>query len=107
MPASLASPVPPHIEPYRVLEKIGEGGMGAVYKAVDTRLDRVVALKVLTAARGGNSSDERRFAREAKAAWALNHPNVEPSEYRDDLRIRAARRAGLHRDGIRPGHPAQ
>jgi len=60
---------------YRVVEKIGEGGMGAVYKAIDTRLDRPVALKVVTGARG-DWKQERRFAREAKAASALNHPNI-------------------------------
>jgi predicted Ser/Thr protein kinase len=59
---------------YRVIEQIGEGGMGAVYRAIDERLDREVALKVLagTADRTGG----RRFVREAKAASALNHPNI-------------------------------
>jgi predicted Ser/Thr protein kinase len=69
------SAVPPQIGPYRIVEKIGEGGMGAVYKAIDTRLDRTVALKVLTG-RSGNAREDRRFAREAKAASALNHPNI-------------------------------
>jgi len=60
---------------YQIVAKIGQGGMGAVYKALDTRLDRPIALKVL--ARGlGTRNDERRFAREAKAASALNHPNI-------------------------------
>jgi predicted Ser/Thr protein kinase len=59
---------------YQVLGKIGEGGMGAVYHALDTRLERPVALKVL--AHAGNPTGERRFVREAKAASALNHPNI-------------------------------
>jgi eukaryotic-like serine/threonine-protein kinase len=60
---------------YVLLEKIGEGGMGAVYHAIDTRLDRPVALKVVSGA-SGDWAQERRFAREAKAASALNHPNI-------------------------------
>jgi serine/threonine protein kinase len=60
---------------YRLVAKIGEGGMGAVYKAIDTRLDRPVALKVVSGA-SGDWKQERRFAREARAASALNHPNI-------------------------------
>jgi serine/threonine protein kinase len=60
---------------YQVVEKIGEGGMGEVYKAVDTRLDRLAALKVISHALGGGH-EKQRFAREAKAASALNHPNI-------------------------------
>jgi predicted Ser/Thr protein kinase len=60
---------------YVLVDKIGEGGMGAVYHAIDTRLDRPVALKVVSGA-SGDWAQERRFAREAKAASALNHPNI-------------------------------
>ena len=60
---------------YELLGKIGEGGMGDVYKAMDKKLDRIVALKVLPV--GHNREEYRqRFAREAKAASALNHPNI-------------------------------
>ena len=62
--------------PYQVLEKLGEGGMGEVYKARDTRLDRTVALKVLSA-HGATDPDRRaRFDREARAVAALNHPHI-------------------------------
>ena len=61
---------------YEVIEKIGEGGMGAVYKALDIRLGRSVALKMLPGDAVANSERKRRFALEAKAASALNHPNI-------------------------------
>jgi len=61
---------------YEVLEKIGEGGMGAVYKARDRHLDRLVALKVLRHNDLADAERKRRFALEAKAASALNHPNI-------------------------------
>ncbi len=60
---------------YRIESKLGAGGMGVVYKAVDTRLDRTVAIKVL-AASGVTPDREKRFVQEAKAASSLNHANI-------------------------------
>ena len=63
---------------YRLLEKLGEGGMGEVYRAEDTRLRRTVALKFMTGANASERSTYARFLREAQAAGGLDHPNICP-----------------------------
>ena len=64
------------ISHYQIIDKIGEGGMGIVYKAKDLKLDRVVAIKFLPPHLAKSEENKKRFMQEAKAAAALNHPNI-------------------------------
>ena len=64
------------IQHYQVTEKLGEGGMGVVYRALDTRLNRAVALKFLHPAIVASADDQQRLVHEARAAAALSHPNI-------------------------------
>src|SRR3979409_1352750 len=61
---------------YRILDKIGAGGQGTVYKALDNKLGRTVVIKVLPAELTANNASLKRFEREARLASALDHPNI-------------------------------
>src|SRR5215510_6005483 len=67
-----------HLGPYEIQSPIGAGGMGEVYKATDTRLNRTVAVKVLPDHVASDPDLKQRFEREAKALAALSHPNICP-----------------------------
>ena len=62
--------------PYEILAPLGAGGMGEVYRARDSRLDRIVAVKVLPASFAADADRLRRFEQEARSVAALNHPNI-------------------------------
>jgi serine/threonine protein kinase len=72
----MSLPIGTRLGPYEIVASIGAGGMGEVYRARDTRLDRDVAIKVLPAGRVGDADAEARFEREARAVAGLNHPNI-------------------------------
>jgi eukaryotic-like serine/threonine-protein kinase len=74
--SSEGTPRPERIGPYDILEVLGSGGMGVVYRARDPRLSREVALKVIRRTSEGDPRWRQRFADEARAAAALNHPNI-------------------------------
>ena len=72
----MALPESTRLGPYELLGKLGAGGMGEVYRARDTRLDRTVAIKVLTHGAAADQPFRERFEREAKAIAAFNHPHI-------------------------------
>src|SRR6185295_2481799 len=76
MPLIMKATLETNIAHYRIMEPIGAGGMGAVYKAYDTKLQRVVALKLLPSEYISQQDRRRRFFQEARAASALNHPHI-------------------------------
>ncbi len=65
-----------HLGPYEIVALLGAGGMGEVYKARDVRLDRIVAVKVLSAQLAGDPQFRERFEREARSISSLNHPHI-------------------------------
>jgi eukaryotic-like serine/threonine-protein kinase len=72
MPVSLGT----HLGPYEIVTILGAGGMGEVYRARDTRLDQVVAIKVLPSHLSANDQLKQRFEREARAISSLSHPHI-------------------------------
>src|SRR5262245_40351292 len=72
----MALPQGARLGPFEIRAKLGEGGMGEVYKAKDTRLDRIVAIKVMSPLIASTPDLRQRFEREARSLSALNHPHI-------------------------------
>jgi serine/threonine protein kinase len=87
---------------YRIIEQVGQGGMGVVYKAEDAKLEREVAIKILPRQIGANDEERQRFKIEAQAAAALNRPNIATihaiEEHDDELFIAGFENIGLLRN---------
>src|SRR5205809_2449887 len=84
-PSTSMTSLPARLGPYELLEKAGEGGMGVVYKARHTLLDRIDAVKVLPAERMQDGEAVRRFMREMKVVGQLDHPNLVQARYADQF----------------------
>ena len=78
LPPRMTLAAGPRLGPYEILAPLGAGGMGEVYKARDTRLDRTIAIKILLSTIASDPASRARFAREAKAVAALSHPHICP-----------------------------
>ncbi|HEY5610206.1 MAG TPA: protein kinase, partial [Thermoanaerobaculia bacterium] len=92
--------------PYEITDRIGAGGMGEVYRARDTRLDRTVAIKILPSQFASNASLEQRFEREAKMISQLNHPHICTLFDVGSESIVEAPRRGVREDGADDGRPS-
>ena len=105
MPASARMPLGAgsRVGPYEILSAVGAGGMGAVYRARDPRLGRDVAIKVLPETFSIDADRVRRFEQEARAAAALNHPNILAVIWSFDEMLSAGTKLGRKkgRDGVR------
>src|SRR5947209_3028933 len=90
--------------PYEIVAPLGQGGMGEVYRAIDTRLDRTVAVKILSPHVADSAARRQRFEREARAISSLNHPHI--CSLYDVGRLRPERGANAPSESERGGGPA-
>ena len=92
---------------YELRDKLGQGGMGVVYRAFDTLLHRVVAVKVISATIDGNPDLRERFFREARAAGQLSHPNIITiHDLGEDNGVPYLAMEYLEGEDLQPGWPA-